>query len=267
MQGTACASNATRTEGSHVPSNSFERGGQPRSVPDPHGEAYDRMIRQHRALMAKKEVHASAGPSQKRGLSTGTHNGEVDSAVAGLVHVLNGARAARHEFEQGHKTRGLIDGLTAAADILWGGMATHGVLKGHLKTKGPFEWRTKPWAPEPGMRQWMGEQGIVAKGQIAHHGIIPNNKWGKRVPGWIKHQPANLRPQPDDITHIRIHGNSRKTGLPRFNPIERHLHGTPHWWKAANAAMVGHFTQFAGDHAPGHSHRQTHAHKAQAHKP
>ena len=137
-------------------SDSYARGGRPHSVPDPDGKAYDAMIRKHQALMAQKQAEAARPSAPNR-------HSQIDAAVSGIAQTLNGARSARHEFEQGH------------------------------------------------------------------------------------------------VAHSRIRGKSIKASLPRFTPFERYVHGTPRWWKAANVAAVGHATQIAGDHLPGHSpQRSTH---------
>jgi hypothetical protein len=223
-------------------------------VPDPDGKAYEDMIRRHRALMAQKEAQGSPStpPAQPRT--------QIDAAAAGIAHVLNGARVARHEFEKGHTTRAIVDAVGAGADLTWAGLATAGLLKGHVKLRGPFTWRTKPWEPGSGAREWMGEKGIASKGQHAHHALIPNKSWGKWIPDAIKNQPANVKPTEIPLIHTRIHSASRKAGLPRFNALERYWYGTPTWWKAANTSAAGHAIQVAGDHALGHSRAATAAH-------
>jgi hypothetical protein len=50
------------------------------------------------------------------------------------------------------------------------------------------------------------------------------------------------------LHHTRIHGASRKFGLPQFNMVERYLHGTPTWWKAANGSALGHGVQAVANH-------------------
>ena len=219
-------------------SDSFARGGQPRSVPDHDGDAYDEMIRRHRALAAQREISSSA---RSRANGAPTPHTAIDSAVARVAHVLNEARVARHELEQGHRVRAAVDAVTAGLDLGWGAL----FLKDGFKLNGPHDWKTT--------RKWMGDQGILAKKQHGHHGLIPQRGWGKRVPDVIKNQPPNIRPMESPVAHTRIQSAAPKAGLPRFTPVERYLHGTPRWWKGANAAAVGHSVQVAGDHLPGHS--------------
>lgn len=234
-------------------SDSFGRGGQPRSVADVDGRAYDAMIRQHRALMANKEAgpsHARAGASAATSPETAHRpRGPVDVVVAEVTHVLNGPRVARREIEQGHVIRGIIDGVTAAADLEFGRSVVSGIRHGHFKLSGSHDRKQT--------RKWLGKRGLAEKGQHAHHALIPNKGWGKTVPDAFKNQPWNYKATETPLHHVRIHSASQKMGLPRFNPIERYWHGTPTWWKAANGSVLGHVVHAIEDHLSGHAPAQT----------
>jgi hypothetical protein len=231
-------------------SGSFERGDQPRSVSDPDREAYEHMMRGHRALLAQMEHGSSSEHPRPHGdpIPERRPNSALDHVAAGIAHVLNEPREARRQFEQHHYGRALIDGATAAADLTLGRSIVKGIAKRQFKLLPPYSWRTKPWEAGQGVRKWMTEKGIAAKGEDVHHGIIPNNGWGKRVPDAVKNQPFNAKPMEDKLTHVRIHGNSRQTGLPRFNAVERYHHGAPTWWKAAHASGIGHLIEAGLDH-------------------
>lgn len=224
-------------------SGSFARGGQPRSVPDPSGDAYDEMLRRHGAIAKERRASMAARPPAHPPQPTHGPVTGLDHVVASAAHVLDGPRRARRELEQGHMARALVDGATSALDLAVLGNGVRGILRGELKLKGPFAWRTKPWETGRGAREWMGDKGIVQRGQHAHHALIPNNGWGKFIPDAIKNQPANIKPMENSLTHTRIHSASRKAGLPRFNPLERYWHGTPTWWKVANGSGVAHAAQ------------------------
>jgi hypothetical protein len=221
--------------------DSFERGGQPRSVPDSDGKAYDEMIRNHRQMLARRE---SAGQSleerHQNGPTTDDSRGVVDAITAGIVHVLNEPREARRQVEHGHVVRGLFDGATAAADLEFGRSVVGGIRRGSFKLSGSHNWKQT--------RKWLGQKGLAEKGQHAHHALIPNGGWGKAVPDIVKNQPWNFKMTETPLHHIRIHGASRKFGLPQFNAVERYVHGTPRWWKAANGSAVGHGVQAIVDH-------------------
>jgi hypothetical protein len=204
--------------------DSFERGGQPRSVPDPDGKAYDEMIRRHRQMTARRE--AAHAP--------------VDAIATGIAQVLNGPREARREVEQGHVVRGVVDGMTAAADLQLARGVIRGVRRGHVKLSGSHSQKQT--------RKWLGQKGLAEKGQHAHHALIPNNGWGKAIPDVMKNQPWNYKMMETPLHHTRIHGASRRFGLPQFNVLERFWHGTPTWWKAANGSAAGHGVQEIADH-------------------
>lgn len=213
-------------------SDSFARGGQPRSVPDHDGKAYDEMIRRHRQIMASKEAaHQPRGP--------------VDAIAAGVAQALNGPREARREVEQGHVVRGVVDGVAAAADLQLARSVINGVRNGRVKLSGSHSHKET--------RRWLGQTGLAEKGQHAHHGLVPNRGWGKAIPDIIKNQPWNYKMTETPLHHIRIHGASRKFGLPRFNVVERYWHGTPTWWKAANASAVGRSVHAIVDRLAGHA--------------
>jgi hypothetical protein len=140
---------------------------------------------------------------------------------------------ARKDWEQGHHVRALIDGVVGVSEAGLAKSVIKGVIKGQVKLKGPYVWRTKPWEEGRGLRQWMGDKGILKPGQHGHHALIPKNGWGKAVPDWLKNQPWNIKGMESAAQHGRIHG--RYKGAAQFNPLERYWYGTPQWWKAANA--------------------------------
>lgn len=221
-------------------SDTFERGGQPRSVLDSDAEAYEVMVRLHRETLARRAVEA-----QPKGLGAIAEpiphvpDGPVDAIAAGLAHIFNGPREARKEVEQGYVIRGLVDGATAAADLEVGGSAANGVRKGYFKLGGSHAWRDA--------RKWLGKIGFAEKFQHVHHALVPNRGWGKAVPDFIKNQPWNLKAMESSLDHVRIHSNSRQFGLPQFNSLGQYWHGTPTWWKAANASAAGHSVQAVVD--------------------
>jgi hypothetical protein len=211
-------------------SDSFDRGGQPRSVPDHDHEGYERMIKAHKAMSEARESGASS-----QGRSSPAPHDAVDQLVAGIVHILNEPRAARREVERGHPIKGAINGVAAAADIELGRSVAGGIDQGALKASGSHAWKAT--------RKWMAKTGRAAKGQHVHHALIPNGGWGKLVPDVIKNQPWNLKAMESPLHHIRIHGRSLRFDLPRFSAIERYWHGTPTWWKAANASVAAHVAE------------------------
>jgi hypothetical protein len=127
---------------------------------------------------------------------------------------------------------GLLDASFAKAAVKGAGkvLAGKAFYRPVKVLKDPYNWKER-------VRPWMGEKGHLKEGQHGHHGLIPQNGWGKAVPNKIKNQPWNIKPMPDAATHMKIHG---LFGHPKFNPLERYWHGTPGWWKKANGSVAGH---------------------------
>lgn len=200
--------------------------GEPRSVPDEDAEAYKEMV-----------LRQKATNDARHGAVTPDRTAPVDSAASAVVDIFGGARRARAAVEERDYPRALFEGVGGAADLYIAGAIIRGVLKGGIKTKGPTAWRTKPWEQES-YRQWLGRMGFLERGQHGHHALIPNNGWGKAVPDWFKNQPWNIKGMESAEVHGRVHG--RYKGKPQFNALERYWHGTPPWWKAANAAAAAH---------------------------
>jgi hypothetical protein len=115
-----------------------------------------------------------------------------------------------------------------AKDVARGGM--YALKAAESDAANPYAWKA--------VRKWMGDKGFLDSGQHGHHWLIPQNKWGKNVPDWIKNHPLNIKPMPDAVTHWRI--DHRVGGLPRFNPAQRYWFGTPDWLKVATGAAAGH---------------------------
>ena len=188
------------------------------------------MMREHRALMASRGARPAEEPGQSA-VNLPNAPSDAGQPTAGPLDDLNFARKGREKWEQGDRLDAMTDAIQGLADAVILYDTGRGLLKGGLKLKGPFTWRTKPWE-EPGARKWLGEQGFLKKGEHGHHALIPNKGWGKNVPDAIKNQPFNIKGM-DAAEHGRIHG--RYLGAPQFNALERYWRGTPRWWKASNA--------------------------------
>jgi hypothetical protein len=223
-------------------SGSFERGDQPRSVVDPDGDAYEEMIRRHNELVARRAAVSAPRSSTAHASPQPKPRTALDYVARGLARTFNEPREARKQLEQHHYARAFVDTATAAADLALVRSLGKGILKREFKLLPPYSWRVPP-SQGQGVRPWLTAKGLAAKGQDVHHGLIPQRGWGKFIPDAIKNQPAFLRPMEEKLTHIRIHGNSRQTGLPRFKAIERYIRRTPGWWQAAHASAAGHAAQ------------------------
>ena len=184
-------------------------------------------------MEARKDSETRHGPEWAPDVG---HPGEWEA----LVPVWGSGREALADLHDGDYLGAAGNGAMAVSDLALVKGALMSVGKGAVKVGGSQVWHTAPWEKVQGARTWMREKGYLKPGQIGHHGIIPQNGWGKMVPDYIKNQPWNIKAL-DPVTHRRIHGSPTVDGLklPRFNRAERIWHGTPSWTKPATAAVAG----------------------------
>jgi hypothetical protein len=216
--------------------DSFERGGQPRSVPDPDGDAYDEMIRRNKAL-GDREFSLAERP----GLANVGHPSTVES----LIPMWGSGREALADLHDGNYIGAAVNGGLAASDAVFVKALVGGLAKGGLKLGGSYAWRTAPWTEES-MRQWLGRKGFLKPNQPGHHWWLEQKS---RVPDWIRNQPPFIKGTADAVEHGRIHGRYTVDGtkLPRFNALERFWKGTPDWFKALNISIPGHADLASGE--------------------
>lgn len=226
-------------------SGSYVRGDQPRSVPNPDAAAHARAAQTQRAYNQRQAAEVAARrsgarlPTRSAGPSWAPDVGHLGAAES-LIPIWGSGREALADLHDGDYLGAVGNGAMAISDVALAKGIAVGVAKGAAKVGGSYAWRSRPQDEVAGVRKWMGEKGHLAPGQHGHHGIIPQNGWGKAVPDFIKNQPWNIKGL-DPVTHGRIHGRYTVNGvkLPRFNPAERVWHGTPTWTKPAAAGAVG----------------------------
>lgn len=228
---------------------SFERGGHPRSVPDQDGDAYEDAMQRQRAFNARQEAESAEKRAEatRRDKLMGdrlfplvesrekvAHPGVLES----LVPIWGSTREAAADLEDHNYLGAAGNAVLAATDVAVVKSLIGGLLKGGLKTAGPFAWHSKPWE-EAGARKWLGEHGFLAKGQPGHHWLFENRS---SAPDWLKNQPPFIKGTADAVEHGRIHGPYTVDGvrLPQFNAAQRFWYGTPDWWKALHVSVPGH---------------------------
>jgi len=227
-------------------SGSYARGDQPRSVPDPYAKAHAEAAKaqlqynsRQEAEIERKRITRQSTSNSHRGPDWAPdvgHPGTLES----IIPIWGSGREALADLHDGDYLGAAANGAMAASDIALVKGAVVALGKGAVKVGGSYAWQTKPWEEVQGVRKWMGEKGYLKQGEHGHHGIIPQNGWGKPVPDYIKNQPWNIKAL-GPVTHARIHGSPTVDGvkLPRFNAAERLWHGTPTWTKPASAAAAG----------------------------
>lgn len=176
-------------------------------------------------------------PSPPRIVRSDNQSGEPERGFFGrhpslggsIVPALGPAREAYADYLDGNETGAAINAGLALADLTGEGVIARDLLKGGLKLSGSHTWGAT--------RKWLGKNDVLGFGQHGHHGLIPQNGWGKAVPDFIKNQPFNIKGMASPEIHGRIHG--RYAGKPQFNVAQRFWEGTPRWWKAGVAEVLG----------------------------
>lgn len=204
--------------------------GQPRSVPDREGEAYDEMLRQER-LKRDRAEQASTGQAQ----SSVGHPGFAES----LIPVWGSGREAVADFQEGDYVGAAFNGGLAASDLFLAGAIGKAALKATAKVATKAGGKRVLSTTWNATQKRMRKEGYIPPGQQGHHWLVPRNGWGKSVPDSIKNAHWNVMPRPAGV-HKRLHTRDLTGGRPRFNLAERYLYGTPRTAKVSSAAAVGH---------------------------
>jgi hypothetical protein len=156
-----------------------------------------------------------------------------------LIPVWGSGREAIVDLQDGNYAGAALNGALAASDLFLADSIVNAVRKGGLyAVKGAIGETAAKANWKNAVRPELGRLGILEKFQHGHHWLIPQKGWGEGVWDAIKNHPLNIQGMPSREVHGRIHG--RFKGMPRFNPVERYLHGTPGWSKVATGSAVGH---------------------------
>ncbi len=214
-----------------MPSGSFERGGSPRSVPDPDAERHREAGRRQRAYNDEQERRAGAVARERAGIRLPDVG--HPSALESMIPVWGAGREALADAHDGNYVQAAGNLAMAVTDVVPAKAALTGLAKGAFKVGGTHVWRNRIWEEE-NTRQWLGRKGHLKPGEHGHHWLIPQNGWGRHVPDAIKNQPWNNYGR-EPVVHGRIHGRYTVDGqkLPRYGPAERVIKGTPPWAGAA----------------------------------
>ena len=149
-----------------------------------------------------------------------------------LIPVWGSGRAAINDFQEGRYGWGVFNTAMAISDVFLIKALYTGVLKVGVKSTGKMGWKS--------VRSWLGKKGFAKSGQHVHHWLIPQGRWGKYIPNWIKNQPWNLLPMKTNKLHHLIHSK-------RLNIFGRIWLGTPLWVKLGAFSSIGRFWNEARD--------------------
>ena len=204
--------------------------GEPRTVPDPAGELYDREMAKVRAERAAIE-----GVSRQRWVGSPARMEAQDAMTAvppdpaaGRVMPLIGPlMEAYDDFRGGKPLQGLGQTALAVGDGLLmstGAGAALAFGRGTAKNVGV---RTAE-----AVRKQLRRRGVAGPGQEIHHSVSLNGI-SRTAQNWRNH-PAFMKVLPK-ADHRRLTG--RWGDLPKFGPVERLWVGTPAWMKNVPAGL------------------------------
>ncbi len=207
--------------------------GEPRTVPDPAGDRYDREMARIRARrqaedrgfrfpldVAKHALHDfQDGPDIPR-----------PSTLQSFIPVLGPAWEAAADLQDGNYAGAAMNGAFAIADALPFGVAAKG-LRAATKGIGILK---EGSVTADAARKVLRRIGFAVPGQEIHH-TVPLEGLGRNVQSWKNHY-AFLKVLPTE-QHRRLTG--RWAGKPRYDPIRRVWYGTTDWMKAIPAGLAG----------------------------
>jgi hypothetical protein len=174
-------------------------------------------------------------PGSSKPSSVG-HPGLAES----LIPVWGSGREALADYQDGDYLGAGLNGALAVSDLFPAADIAKAVGKGGFYAiRGPLFRKAKDqtWKAVSGVMHTPGPFGVemLRDGYEGHHWLIPNNRWGKAFPDWLKNHPLNIN-ELKETTHRRIH--TRYKGKPRFGPVQRTWVGIPSWAKASAVEAV-----------------------------
>ena len=207
--------------------------GQPRSVPDPAGELYDRKMAE---LRARREAEdrgddwpLDLAKHALQDFQSGPRIPRPNMAET-FIPIVGPAWEAAGDLQDGDYRGAAFNGAMAVADALPLGPALKGVNSlrkgiGILK-----QGSVTAGAASKAMRR----AGMAATGEEIHH-TVPLNGLGRSVQDWRNHY-AFLKVLPQE-QHRRLTGSWM--GKPMYDPLRRAWYGTTDWMKTGLAAVGG----------------------------
>lgn len=207
--------------------------GEPRTVPDPAGDLYDREMAKVRAQrraedrglpspldLAKDAFHDfQSGPDIQR-----------PTTAQSFIPIVGPAWEAAADLQDGNYAGAAFNGAMAVADALPVGVAIKGA---RALTKGIGVLKTGSVTADAS-RKVLRKLKVAGPGQEIHH-TVPLNGLGRNVQDPRNHF-AFLKVLPRE-QHRRLTGSWG--GKPRYDPIRRAWYGTTDWMKAVPTGLVG----------------------------
>ncbi|MFN9832688.1 MAG: hypothetical protein ACK534_05270 [Phenylobacterium sp.] len=200
--------------------------GQPREVPDPEGELYDREMARIRRMQETQDYGAAppqdlveADPDILDSLPRIRQPGPV----ASLIPVVGPAWQAAADLQEGNLVGAGVNTALAIADATPAGP----LIKGAKAAKLGIGVLKKGSVTAGAAQKMIKKAGLTGPGKEVHHSI-PLDGVGRSVQDWRNHY-LFLKVLPKEV-HRRLHGSW--AGKPRYDPVRRIWYGTTDWQKA-----------------------------------
>lgn len=206
--------------------------GQPRSVPDPAGELYDKEMARVRAKREAEDRGFSSPIDMARDALTDFQSGpkiQRPSSAQSFIPVVGPAWEAAADLQDGNYGGAAFNAAMAVGDVLPAGAIVKGV---RAATKGIGILKTGSVTAGAAAKQ-IRKAGLAGKGQEIHHTIPLNGK--SRSAQDPRNHYALLKTLPIE-QHRRLTGSWQ--GKPRYDPIRRVWYGTTDWQKSVPTAMA-----------------------------
>lgn len=226
--------------------------GEPRTVPDPAGELYDREMAKVRAARLAAEREASVSPLERAGQAFRDFQDGPDiprpSTAQTFIPVVGPAWEAAGNLQDGKYGKAAFNAGMAVADVLPIGVAAKGtraLMKGVGILKGGS-------VTADASRKAIKAAGLSKPGQEVHH-TIPLKGLGRNTQDPRNHF-ALLKVMPKD-QHRRLTGSW--AGKPKYGPVGQLWYGTTDWMKAVPTGIGGYLADVGQNVIAPHNGRAT----------
>ena len=200
--------------------------GQPREVPDPEGELYDREMARIRRMQETQD-YGSAPPQDlveaDPDILDSLPRIRQPGPVASLIPVVGPAWQAAADLQEGNLVGAGVNTALAIADATPAGP----LIKGAKAAKLGIGVLKKGSVTAGAAQKMIKKAGLTGPGKEVHHSI-PLDGVGRSVQDWRNHY-LFLKVLPKEV-HRRLHGSW--AGKPRYDPVRRIWYGTTDWQKA-----------------------------------
>jgi hypothetical protein len=206
--------------------------GEPRSVPDPEGELYDREMAKVRALREAEDggffLPLDAAQDALHDFQNGPKIPRPNLAQS-FIPVVGSAWEAAADLQDGNYAGAAFNAAMAVGEVLPVGVAVKGVKAAQKGVTVLKKGSLTANAAASRLRDW----GVAKKGEEIHHSV-PLDGISRKAQNWRNHY-ALLKILPEE-THQRL--TRSWNGNPRWDPLRQVWYGTTDWQKAVPTGLA-----------------------------